>query len=63
MNHNLVVTVIIVAVFPLRYVLMQTKELSMEYFCYGYWAFSVRYALNQQKELSNDRVVQLNRIK
>ena len=63
MNHNLVVTVIIVAVFPLRYVLMQTKELSMDYVRYGYCVFSVRYALKQQKQLSNDRIVQLNRIK
>jgi len=38
-NHNLVAIVIIVAVFPLRYVLLQTKQLSMEYVCYGYWVF------------------------
>jgi len=42
---------------------MQTKLLSMEYVCYGYWVFSVRYALKQEKQLSNDRMVQLNRIK
>jgi len=47
MNHNLVVKVIIVAVFPLRYILMQTKQLSMDYVCYGYCVFSVRYALKQ----------------
>jgi hypothetical protein len=57
MNHNLVAMVIIVALFPLRYVLMQTKEVSMEYVCYDYWVFSVRYALKQQKQLSNDRMV------
>jgi len=40
--------VIIVAVFPSRYILMQTKQVSMEYVCYGYWMFSVRYVLKQQ---------------
>jgi len=58
-NHNLFATVIIAAVFPLRYVLLQTKQLSMEYLCYGYrvllwgrhwgnrssWATSVWYNL------------------
>jgi len=39
MNHNLVAVVIIVAVFPLRYVLLEKKHLSMEYVCYGYWVF------------------------
>jgi len=42
---------------------MQTKELSMEDVCYGYWVFSVRYALKQQKQQSKDRMVQLSRIK
>ena len=63
MNHSLVALVIIVAVFPSRYIRMQTKQMSTEYVCYSYWVFSVRYALKQQKQLSNGRMVQLNRIK
>ena len=58
----MVAKVIIVSVFPSRYVMMQTKQLSMELVCYGYWVFFVRYALKQQKQLNNDGVVQLNRI-
>jgi len=58
----MVAKVIIVSVFPSRYVMMQTKQLSMELVCYGYGVFFVRYALKQQKQLNNDGVVQLNRI-
>jgi len=70
-NHNLVAIVIIAAVFPLRYVLLQTKQLSMEYVCYGYWVFlwgmhwsnrnswatSIWYNLRDQKSESDRKVV------